>query len=278
VALMLSGIYESLGDTAESLRYYKYHHRVLEAINHEDIEKKVRNIKTILEAEQTQRENEVIKAQKLEIEAEKKRSDDLLLNILPPGIAEELKATGEAEARFYNNVSVLFTDFKGFTTVAERMTARELVAELHACFKAFDDIMERHGIEKIKTVGDAYLAVCGLPGPDAHHAVKMVAAACDIRDFMAARRQALGEATFAIRIGIHSGSVVAGIVGRKKFAFDIWGDTVNTAARMEQNSEAGRINISEATYGLVADRYTCTCRGEIAAKNKGSLRMYFVEA
>ncbi len=137
--------------------------------------------------------------------------------------------------------------------------------------------MGKYGIEKIKTIGDAYLAVCGLPSNDEHHAEKVVQAAKDIRAFMQQRRQQLGDKTFDIRIGIHSGDVVAGIVGVKKFAYDIWGDTVNTAARMESNSEPGKINISQVTYELVQDKFTCTFRGEIEAKGKGMLKMYFVD-
>ncbi|MBK9249809.1 MAG: adenylate/guanylate cyclase domain-containing protein [Ignavibacteria bacterium] len=172
---------------------------------------------------------------------------------------------------------MLFTDFKSFTKVSEQLSPQELVDELHTCFKAFDEICGKYSIEKIKTIGDAYLAVCGLPLADEIHAENVVNAALEIREFMKNRREDLGAKTFEIRIGINSGSVVAGIVGVKKFAYDIWGDTVNTAARMEQNSEAGKINISETTYSLVKDQFTCEYRGEIDAKNKGKLAMYFVE-
>ncbi len=208
--------------------------------------------------------------------AEKKRSEDLLLNILPAEVAEELKIKGSADARLFNDVTVLFTDFKSFTRVSERLTPQQLVDELNVCFSAFDAIITRHNIEKIKTVGDAYLAVSGLPVASVHHAADAIAAAVEIRDFMKQRMAEKGENTFDIRIGVHSGSVVAGIVGVKKFAYDIWGDTVNTAARMEQNSEAGKINISQTTYELVKDKFTCRYRGEIEAKNKGKLKMYFV--
>jgi adenylate cyclase len=208
---------------------------------------------------------------------ERKKSDKLLLNILPVKVAEELKQKGTAEARQFDNVTVLFTDFVGFTTVSERLTPKELVEELHQCFKAFDEITAKYGIEKIKTVGDAYLAVCGLPLPDASHAEKVIHAAMEIRDFIKARKEQLGDSTFNIRIGVNSGTVVAGIVGVKKFAYDIWGDTVNTAARMEQNSEPGKINITDNTYQLIKDKFTCTYRGEHTAKNKGMLKMYFAE-
>lgn len=215
--------------------------------------------------------------QRNKIKKGKKQSDELLLNILPVEVAEELKAKGTADAKHFENVTVLFTDFKSFTTVTEDLTPQELVGELHTCFKGFDEIIGHYGIEKIKTIGDAYLAVCGLPMSDKNHAVNVVNAAIEIRDFIESRRHNLGERTFEIRIGINSGSVVAGIVGVKKFAYDIWGDTVNTAARMEQNSEAGKINISETTYELVKDKFICEYRGEIDAKNKGKLKMYFVE-
>lgn len=208
---------------------------------------------------------------------ERKKSDKLLLNILPSEVAKELKAKGESDARMFDNVTVLFTDFVGFTTASERLTPQELVTELDICFKAFDGIIGKYGIEKIKTIGDAYLAVCGLPLADERHAEHVVNAAKDIIGFMADRRKKQGDKTFEIRIGVHSGEVVAGIVGVKKFAYDIWGDTVNTAARMEQNSEAGKINISQTTYELVQNKFTCTYRGELEAKNKGKLKMYFVE-
>lgn len=210
------------------------------------------------------------------LDKEKQKSDDLLLNILPEEVTEELKERGATTAHHFDHVTVIFTDFVAFTKAGERMGSQALVEELHSCFKVFDEIMEQHGIEKIKTIGDAYLAVCGLPSADENHAEKVVKAAQDIIVFMQQRREQLGDKTFEIRIGIHSGEVVAGIVGVKKFAYDIWGDTVNTAARMEQNSEPGKINISQTTYELVKDNFKCTYRGELEAKNKGRLKMYFV--
>ena len=208
---------------------------------------------------------------------EKQRSEDLLLNILPAEVAEELKNKGSADARHFDNVTVLFTDFVNFTLAGEAMTPSELIGELDNCFKAFDNILTKFHIEKIKTIGDAYLAVSGLPVADAAHAEQVVSAALEIRDFMFKRREELGANTFEIRIGIHSGNVVAGIVGVKKFAYDIWGDTVNIAARMEQNSEPGKINVSQSTYDLVKDKFNCNFRGALPAKNKGDLNMYFVE-
>ena len=208
---------------------------------------------------------------------EKKRSEDLLLNILPSEVADELKDKGTAEARYFDHVTVMFTDFVNFTQASEQMNPQQLIDELHTCFKAFDEITGKYNIEKIKTIGDAYLAVCGLPVADPMHAQRVVQAALDINEFMRQRRQQLGDRTFEIRIGIHSGSVVAGIVGVIKFAYDIWGDAVNIAARMEQGGEAGRVNISQDTYELVKEQYQCTYRGDLSAKNKGELSMYFVD-
>jgi len=222
------------------------------------------------------KEKERINSLYEQIEEAKKKSDELLLNILPEEAAEELKANGYYEPRLFDDVSVLFTDFKNFTTYSERLSARELVNELNVCFKAFDEITAKYNIEKIKTIGDAYLAASGLPTANINHAEDIIKAAMEIRDFMKNRRTELGDDIWEIRIGIHSGSVVAGIVGAKKYLYDIWGDAVNTAARMEQNSEAGKINISEVTYHLVIDKFNFEYRGEIEAKNKGKMKMYFV--
>ncbi|MFN4084226.1 MAG: adenylate/guanylate cyclase domain-containing protein [Bacteroidia bacterium] len=216
--------------------------------------------------------NKLLEKQNLEIMAEKQLSENLLLNILPEEVALELKEKGKAEARLFNEVTVLFTDFVGFTNVAEKLSPTELVAEIHKNFTAFDNIIEKHGLEKIKTIGDAYLAVCGMPQANPNHAMQAVQAAIEIRAFM--RNQQNGQ--FQIRIGIHTGPVVAGIVGVKKYAYDIWGDTVNTAARMEQNCEPGKINISGNTYELIKSKIACEHRGKIAAKGKGDIDMYFV--
>ncbi|MEP7323108.1 MAG: adenylate/guanylate cyclase domain-containing protein [Saprospiraceae bacterium] len=209
---------------------------------------------------------------------EKKKSDDLLLNILPAEVADELKQKGTADARQYDDVTVLFTDFVDFTKISEKLSPKELVQELDTCFKAFDKIIERHGLEKIKTIGDSYMAVSGLPINDKNHAYKAVQAAMDIRDFIQASTSPFaGDAGHGIRIGLNSGTVVAGIVGNKKFAYDIWGDTVNVANRMESSSEPGKINISGKTYEQVKDRFKFIYRGKIVVKNKGEIDMYFVE-
>ena len=229
-----------------------------------------------LEKEVAARTAEVVQ-QHDALKIEKKKTDDLLLNILPEEVAEELKETGASAARLYENVSVLFTDFVDFTQHSEKRSPAALVAEIDTCFKAFDGITSAFGLEKIKTVGDAYIAVSGLPVTEVHHAQAVLGAALAIRDFMVQRRTAHPDA-FNIRLGIHSGPVVAGIVGIKKFAYDIWGDTVNTAARMEQASEAARVNISATTYELVKHDFACEYRGELEAKHKGRMGMYFAEA
>lgn len=210
------------------------------------------------------------------ITEEKKKSDELLLNILPHETAEELKQTGAARARNFDMVTVMFTDFKGFTSMSEKLTAEELVSEINEYFIAFDNIISKHGIEKIKTIGDAYMAVGGLPSPKETHAIDVVNAALDIQEFVVNRKEVRGLRAFEIRIGIHSGPVIAGIVGLKKFAYDIWGDTVNIAARMESSGVNGAINASSATYELVKDKFKCIPRGRIDVKGKGELEMYFI--
>jgi len=223
----------------------------------------------------------VVYRQRNKISKARKRSDELLLNILPEEVAEELKVKGEADAKQIDEVTVMFTDFKGFTSMSEKLTPKELVKDIHECFSAFDHIMEKYGMEKIKTIGDSYMAAGGLPTPNKTHAEDAVKAALEIIQFIAegkARKIAAGLPYFEIRIGIHTGPVVAGIVGVKKFAYDIWGDTVNTASRMESSGEVGRINISGSTYELVKDKFKCTNRGKIQAKGKGEIDMYFLEA
>jgi adenylate cyclase len=218
--------------------------------------------------------------QRKKIAKERDISDNLLLNILPSETAEELKATGESKARKYPLVTVMFTDIKNFTKHAEDMTAEELVNEINYCYKEFDKIIARHNVEKIKTMGDGYMAAGGVPRVNTNNPQDTVASALEIQDFMKkmrGEREKENKPYFEVRIGINSGPVVAGIVGIKKFAYDIWGDTVNIAARMESSGEAGKVNISGATYELVKDKFTCIHRGKIQAKNKGEVDMYFVE-
>lgn len=221
----------------------------------------------------------VFLVQRRRIGKEKKRSDTLLLNILPEETAEELKTNGYAESRYFDEVSVLFTDFVGFTKFSENLAPGEVVEVIHDCFSIFDDIVTKYNIEKIKTIGDAYMAVGGLPTPNKTHASDMVYAALEMQEAMNdyfAKRKEQGLTAMGVRLGINSGPVVAGVVGKKKFQYDIWGDAVNTAARMESSSDPGRVNISESTFERVKDQFECTYRGKIHAKNKGEIGMYFV--
>tara|TARA_R110000850_G_scaffold150497_1_gene273303 strand:- start:222972 stop:224777 length:1806 start_codon:yes stop_codon:yes gene_type:complete len=212
------------------------------------------------------------------IEEERDKSDRLLLNILPEDTANELKLFGKVKAKKHDFVTVLFTDFKGFTSYSENLSPETLVETVDFYFSKFDTIIEKHGLEKIKTIGDAYMCAGGLNKTEDDHAYKMVLAAKEITDFVEETKNniAVNDLTFDIRIGINSGPVVAGVVGSKKFAYDIWGDTVNVAARMESMSEPGKINVSEGTYELIKDSWTCEYRGEIEVKNRGKLKMYFV--
>ncbi len=225
------------------------------------------------------RRNKFVNNAKRLIENEKERSDLLLLNILPEETATELKDNGKVKAKRFESVSVMFTDFKGFTAYSDKLSPEELVDSIDFYYSKFDEIIEKHGLEKIKTVGDAYMCAGGLPDPDPDNAHKMIEAAIEIAEFVKeSKKNDPDDMTrFDIRIGINTGPVVAGVVGKKKFAYDIWGDTVNIASRMESNSEPGKINVSETTYQLIKDQYKCTYRGEIEAKNKGMMKMYFVE-
>jgi len=215
------------------------------------------------------------------IEDEKDRSEKLLLNILPYETAEELKQKGSATPKQYEMVSVLFTDFKGFTTIAEKLTPEQLVAELNQCFLQFDHIIDKHNLEKIKTIGDAYMCAGGIPVANTTNPADVVKAGLEIKAYMdriKAEREANGQDYWELRIGIHTGKVIAGVVGKNKFAYDIWGDAVNTASRMESSGEPGKVNISGDTFELVKDQFNCVYRGKIKAKNKGDIDMYFVEA
>lgn len=215
-----------------------------------------------------------------EIQKEKERSDELLLNILPAETASELKIKGFVKARTFDFVTVMFTDFKGFTYLAEKLTAEELVSEIDYCYKAFDQIITRHNIEKIKTIGDSYMCAGGLPIPNQTNPVDVVKAAIEIQEFMfklKLERIAAKKNYFELRLGIHTGPVVAGIVGIKKFQYDIWGDTVNIASGMETSGEVGKVNISQTTYENVKSRFQCIHRGKVQVKNKGAIDMYFVE-
>jgi len=212
------------------------------------------------------------------IEEEKNRSQKLLLNILPKKTAGELIHKGKVEAKKFDSVSVMFTDFKDFTSHSTHLSPETLVSSVDFYYSKFDDIIEKYDLEKIKTIGDSYMCAGGLPFATEDHAEKMIKAAIEITKFMEKTRASNDESisNFDIRIGINSGPVVAGVVGKTKFAYDIWGDTVNVASRMESNSEPGKINISENTYALIKDHFDCEYRGKIKVKNRGMMKMYFV--
>jgi len=214
------------------------------------------------------------------LDAEKKKSEALLLNILPLETAEELKRDGSAKAKKYEEVTVMFTDFKNFTHASEILSAEELVKIIHFYFSEFDRIISRYNIEKIKIIGDSYMCAGGLPVVNDSHAFDVVNAALELQAFMESQQQERrirNELFFELRIGIHTGRVVAGIVGTTKFAYDIWGDTVNTASHMENSGEPGKVNISGSTYQRIKNQFNCTYRGRVTAKNKGEVDMYFVE-
>lgn len=227
-----------------------------------------------------EQQKEEIETQRDHIQVEQSKSEKLLLNILPRTVAQELKETGLATPQKYQMVTVLFTDFKGFTKLAEQHSPEEIIEELNVTFTIFDEIMEKYGMERIKTIGDAYMAAGGVPTPSISNPIDVVRAGLEMQQFMNRRKQeklAKGQTPWELRLGVHTGEIIAGVVGKKKFAYDIWGDTVNLASRMETSGEVGKVNISEATYKKIKHVFKCTYRGEIEAKNKGLVKMYFVE-
>ncbi len=311
--LKLSELYQKSGNFKESLQYFKEHIIYKDSVNNVEMVQKMADIRTNAEVSQKQVEVDLLNQQKKTqkilviaslvsftlmfllafglyrrykfvhktnkiIEKEKNRSNTLLLNILPEETAFELKVSGKVQAKRFESVSVLFTDFEGFTTYSENLSPEKLVESVDYYFSKFDEIIEKYDLEKIKTVGDSYMCAGGLPYPSENHAELMVLAALEILKFVEDSKNDtdFNETRFNIRIGINSGPVVAGVVGTKKFAYDIWGDAVNIASRMESNSEPGKINISENTYQLIKDNFDCKFRGEIEVKNKGMMKMYFV--
>ena len=219
------------------------------------------------------RTNKILDKQKDEIE-------HLLLNILPAEVAKELQVNGTSTPRNYESVSVMFTDFKGFTSIADKVSPQELIEELNACFLVFDNIIEKYDLEKIKTIGDSYMCAGGVPTPDDQHVFKIVKASLEIQQYITEnniKRRESGRVPWDLRIGIHVGPVVAGVVGKKKYAYDIWGSTVNIASRMESNGEPGQVNVSSAVYDIIQEKYACAYRGKIYAKNVGEVDMYFVQ-
>ncbi len=214
-----------------------------------------------------------------QIEQALKESERLLLNILPREVADQLKKEGQVEPRSYESVSVLFTDFRGFTRIAEKMTPQELIKQLDSTFSFFDSVVERFGLEKLKTIGDSFMCAGGIPVVNNTHAVDSVLAGLEIQEFMKQIKhfkELRGQEFWECRVGISTGPLVAGVLGTKKFAYDVWGDTVNTASRMESSGEIGRVNISHTTYEQVYEFFDCEYRGKVEAKNMGEVDMYFV--
>ena len=240
----------------------------------------VKRQKMLLELQVKERTQEVTRQKEL-LEKEKEKTEKLLLNVLPAETAEELKSKGKATARSYRMTSIMFTDFKSFTQIAEVTKPQELVAELDGYFVNFDEIIEKYDVEKIKTIGDAYMCAGGIPIRNKSNPIDTVLAGLEIQRFMKTYnkiRTKNGESAWGLRVGIHTGNVVAGVVGIKRFAYDIWGDSVNIASRIEAASSVGKVNISGATYELIKEFFTCEYRGKIKAKNKGNIDMYFVHS
>ncbi len=225
------------------------------------------------------KQNRELKRLNLDLKREKNKSDNLLLNILPKEIAENLKQTGKVIPKMYDSVSVLFTDFSGFTGLAHTMSPEELLKELDCCFSAFDKICGKYHLEKLKTIGDSYMCAGGIPVPNKTHPVDTILAGLEMVEFMKIRHDQKNKSKtpyWDIRIGIHSGNLIAGIIGRKKFAYDIWGDTVNTASRMESGGVLNQVNISKETNDLVSKIFRTKYRGKVEVKNKEKLEMYIV--
>jgi adenylate cyclase len=301
----LSELYEKTGNPLASFTYYKDYILYRDSVNDIRSVQKMADLRTDFEVSQKQIQvdllNQRTKNQKIinlslfiilglaiiilatlfwyykAISKEKKRSESLLLNILPAETAKELKQNGKVEAVKFDEVTVLFTDFVQFTRIAENVDPQHLVKSIDHYFKKFDEISTRHGLEKIKTVGDSYMCAGGLPTINKTHAKNVVSAAKEMIEYVKSELNADDEIShFDVRIGIHTGPVVAGIVGIKKWQYDIWGDTVNIASRMESSSKPGRVNLSEPTYQQIKDEFVCEYRGEIEIKNRGVMKMYFL--
>ncbi len=223
-----------------------------------------------------------IQKERIKFRLEKEKTDELLFNVLPAEVARELKEKGICEARDYSNVSVLFTDFKDFTATSAALSAKELVNEVNTCYIAFDKIIEKYGVEKIKTIGDSYMAAGGLHPDDMSETKNTVLAAIEMQDFLLSRKEERSPGNlhaFDMRVGIHTGPVIAGIVGVKKFQYDIWGDTVNTASKIESNGEIGKVNISETTYQFIKEDpdFFFKERPPLTVKGKSEINMWFVQ-
>jgi adenylate cyclase len=209
------------------------------------------------------------------LRSEQAKSENLLLNILPRSIAEQLKAQTQPIADQFSSASILFADVVDFTPWTERREPAEVVGILDQLFSHFDTLADRYGLEKIKTIGDCYMAAAGVPTPRPDHAQALALMALDMLDAMHASDD-VGQFGLELRVGINSGPVVAGVIGRKRFLYDLWGDAVNTASRMESHGTKGRIQITRATYELLADEFQCEPRGTIAVKGKGEMETWYL--
>jgi class 3 adenylate cyclase len=260
-----------LGFRLRQTRHELADQKVAEAERHSTHEREKREL---IEAQNRSLETRV-QERTAELSASREKVEALLENILPRAIIEELRLKGVTEPKRHEEVSILFTDFSGFTETVAAIPAQRLVRELDEIFRAFDEIATTHGVEKIKTIGDAYMAAAGLPMPAQDHAARCVRAGLAMTRFVEARNVS-SAIKWNLRVGVHSGAVVAGIVGKNKYAYDVWGDTVNLASRMESASERNRVNISAYTYDLVRSDFECEYRRKIAAKGKGEIDMYLV--
>ncbi|OLY93527.1 Adenylate cyclase, class 3 [Cnuella takakiae] len=304
--LQLSVLYEQTGAPAQSLEHFKTHIAYRDSVNNINSVQKIADLRTDFEVAQKQTEVNLLRQSRRNqqiivvslfiivgllavlmttlyrnlstISREKKRSESLLLNILPADTAQELKRNGKVEAVRFEQVTVLFTDFVQFSRLAGTIEPEQLVRSIDYYFRGFDAITTKYGLEKIKTVGDSYMCAGGIPIATPDHARKAVLAAREMIELVRKEWTATDELShFEVRIGLHTGPVVAGIVGTTKWQYDIWGDTVNIASRMESKSEPGKINISETTYQQIRADFPCTYRGELEVKNRGLLKMYFLE-
>ncbi len=291
-------IYKQQGNTLKSLQFYKLYTDVRDSLSNEETNRNIANLQTQFAVEKQELENRILRLnlqkQRMQLAGlvafillgliatffivkEKRKSEKLLLNILPRQVARELKRFGKATPQTFKNVTVLFSDFANFTNMSSTIDPAELIADLSEIFTAFDNLVEEFGCERIKTIGDAYLAVCGLPITQPDHAIRMTKVAIGILSYLE-ERNSNNERKWNIRIGMHTGFVVGGIVGIKKYIYDVFGDTINTASRMESNSEVNYINISEDVYQLIKDDFICEERSESEIKGKGKMKMYFVLA
>ncbi len=290
----LAEVHKALGKPKEALSYYEKYMEIHTIVVGEENDAKYANLEAKYDLEKSKQEAEIHKLKNIELKQasdliaqqniyiieERSKSERLLLNILPEEIAEELKERGQATPKHYEKTTILFTDFKGFTQLVEKLPPQEVIENLNTCFLAFDEICETYNLEKIKTIGDAYMAVAGIPVKNQTNPVDAVKAGLAMQTFMKkwkAEKELANLPAWELRVGIHTGALIAGVIGKSKIAYDVWGDAVNIAARMESSGEAGKVNISETTYNLVKDHFRCTPRGLIQAKNKGEIQMFFVE-